>query len=276
MTRILVTGASGLLGARTAALLRSEGAHVVAADRTTLDLSRPLDRAALPDQVDAVVYLAQSRRFREFPDGAEEVFAVNTAAPLALANWARGAGARSFVYASTGGVYAPSDEPLTEASPLADPMAFYPASKRSGELLLAPFADYFSVAVLRYFFIYGPGQGRDMLVPRLVDNVREGRPISLQGEDGLRLNPIHVDDAARAIIAATRLAEGATINVAGPQPLSLRAMSEAIAAAAGREPVFEVAAEAHPASLVADIGPMTRLLGVPERRFQEAIGELVS
>jgi nucleoside-diphosphate-sugar epimerase len=275
-TRFLVTGASGLLGRRTFELLRSEGANVVAIDRTSLDLSRPIDPEALPEQVDAVVYLAQSRRFRDFPDGADDVFRVNTAAPLALAAWAHRAGAQNFVYASTGGVYALSAEPLIESSPLADPMSFYHASKRSAELLLAPFASHFNVVILRYFFIYGPGQAPAMLVPRLVDSVREGRPISLQGEDGLRLRPIHVDDAARATIAATRLVDSATINVAGPQPMSLREMGKAIAAAVGREPVFEVATGARPASLVADIGAMTRLLGAPGRRFQDAIGELVS
>jgi UDP-glucose 4-epimerase len=275
VTRVLVTGASGLLGRRTVALLRSEG-EVCATGRTTLDLSLPIDPAALPTRVDAVVYLAQSRRFRDFPGGAEDVVQVNTAAPLALANWARGAGAQSFVYASTGGVYASSAEPVTESSPLTDPMGFYPASKRSAELLLAPFADDFSLAILRYFFIYGRGQGRDMLVPRLVDSVRAGRPISLQGKDGVRLNPVHVDDAARATIAATRLTDSATINVGGPQPLSLRAMGEAIGAAAGQVPVFEVAAEARPANLVADISTMTRLLGAPERRFRESVGELIS
>jgi hypothetical protein len=58
--------------------------------------------------------------------------------------------------------------------------------------------------------------------------------------------------------------------------MSLREMGKAIAAAVGREPVFEVATGARPASLVADIGAMTRLLGAPGRRFQDAIGELVS
>lgn len=36
-----------------------------------------------------------------------------------------------------------------------------------------------------------------MLVPRLVGSVARGKPIHLQGENGIRLNPIHVSDAVR-------------------------------------------------------------------------------
>src|SRR5206468_7571481 len=48
------------------------------------DLRHPLEGAGLPSSIDAVVHLAQSRRYREFPAGAEDVFALNVRATFEL------------------------------------------------------------------------------------------------------------------------------------------------------------------------------------------------
>ena len=45
----------------------------------TVDLATSIDRSVLPSRVDAVVLMAQSHRFRDFPHGARDMFAVNTA-----------------------------------------------------------------------------------------------------------------------------------------------------------------------------------------------------
>lgn len=262
-----------MLGSRLVSLLRSS-AEVLATDRAMLDLSQPIDEAALPDKLDAVVYLAQSRHFRDFPERAGDILQVNLVNAVAMADRARRAGARCFVYASTGGVYAPSDAPLTEYSSLAQPMGFYPASKRATEQLLMPFAADMTIVLLRYFFIYGAGQAPSMLIPRIVDNVREGRAVLIQAPDGLRINPIHVDDAARATAAALALSQSATINVAGPEVLSLRAVAEIAGAQLGTSPLFKVA-PGKPGHLVADTARMTTLLGATTKRLDQAIAELV-
>ena len=275
MKTVLVTGAGGLLGSHLVPMLEAEGHDVIPTGRDLIDLSRPLDPSKLPRKIDAVVYLAQSSRFREFPETADDIFQVNTGQALRLLDFARRAGASNFVYASTGGVYAASPDPLTETSPLAEPMGFYPASKRAAEVLAEAFAPHLHVALLRYFFIYGAGQKREMLIPRLVDSVREGRPVALQGEQGLRINPVHAGDAARATAAAVRLTQSATINVAGPETLSIRAMCETIGTRVGREPVFTHDFDATPPALIADTRRMAELLVAPTQRFEDAIGELI-
>lgn len=275
MTTILMTGAAGLLGSHLVPVLQGEGADVIAAGREMIDLSRPLDRSKLPGKVDAVVYLAQSSRFREFPETAEDIFQVNTAQVLALLDFARRAGASNFVYASTGSVYAATTETVTETSPLADPMGFYPASKRAAEVLAQAFAPHINVAILRYFFIYGAGQKREMLIPRLVDTVREGRAVTLQGDGGLRINPVHAADAARATAAAARLTGSRTINIAGPEALSMQAMCETIGEMAGRAPVFEEQPDAAAPALVADTALMAELLGAPATGFRTGVADLL-
>src|SRR5207245_1959041 len=84
---------------------------------------------------DAVAHLAQSRAHRQGLEGAADLFAVNVAATFRLLHWAKGAGVRRFLFASSATVYRPQSGRLTEASPCA-PSGFYAASKLAAEQLL--------------------------------------------------------------------------------------------------------------------------------------------
>ena len=283
-TRILLTGGTGLLGTRLAALLRDEvELHVLGrqavegARHIAADLSTGIDVAALPHRIDAVIHLAQSRRFRDFPRASPDIVRVNCFAAVELADYAVRAGARHFIYASTGGVYAPAPMPLAETAPLLDQdrIGFYPATKRAAERLLWPFSAHFQLVVVRPFFIYGRGQDRSMLIPRLVDSVQAGKPIRLAGADGIHVNPVHVADAAAAVRACLDLAARQTSNIAGPETLTIRAIAEAIGAHVGRETEFTIEEAASPGDLVGDTGLMSRLLHEPTGRFRDHIYEMI-
>jgi len=114
-----------------------------------------------------------------------------------------------------------------------------------------------------------------MLVARLIESVREGREIQLQGENGLRINPVHVSDAARATAAAARLDHSAIINVARPQALSLREMNEAIGEKVGKALQFAVGDASGATVHFADTTQMNRLVGKLTARLADTIGELL-
>jgi UDP-glucose 4-epimerase len=211
----------------------------------------------------------------EFPEQALDVFRVNVASTAALLDHAVSVGARRFIYASSGGVYESRARAMSENTPIKSPgrLGHYLGSKLSGELLVQSYASHMTVVVLRFFFMYGPGQARDMLIPRLLSNVTHGRTITLQGPDGLRMNPVHVSDACRAVMAAMAIAESATINVAGPEVLSLREIGEIMGRHVDREPIFEVLPEP-PVDLIGDTQLMRSVLHAPVARLADRLHEI--
>ena len=227
------------------------------------DLTQPLDRSRLPERIDAVIHLAQSPRYREFPDGAEDVYAVNVHSTFELLEYARAAGAQSFVLASSGGVYGYSYEKLVETSPTV-PLNFYITSKYVAESLAANYQPFFSTVVLRLFFAYGPGQDR-MLVPTLIDKVRKGDQISIAGRPGQRINPIHVSDAVEVFPPALQLTGSDVFNVAGDEVVSIRDLVGVIEEATGEPAHVRHIDPEQEGDLVGDNTRMKDVLGVQPR-----------
>jgi nucleoside-diphosphate-sugar epimerase len=247
--RILLTGASGFIGARLAARLspthrlyctvrHGDGVLPRGAIPVVVNLASHLRRHALPTQIDAVLHLAQSRHYRDFPEHAGELYAVNVAATAALLEHAAEVGARHFVLASTGTVYEPYAGRLAEEAALA-PTSFYSATKLAAEALMQGWRSRIGVCALRLFFPYGPGQtGR--LIPRLVERIRAERAVTLDGcNDGLVLVPTFVDDVAQVFEAALEGNWNGIFNVAAPHAVSLRELAMAIGRVVGVEPRFE-------------------------------------
>jgi nucleoside-diphosphate-sugar epimerase len=286
--KILVTGASGFIGRRLVARLAKEhevwalgyrhvGPPQAGVRWISHDLSHGTVPPGLPTQADVVVHLAQSRHYREFPSHADDNVSIGVTATFRLLEWARAADVSRFVYASTGGLYGLRDEPVKEGDPLVEepgPLGFYFAVKRAGELLTAQYRRCFETTILRLFFVYGAGQDAGRLMPRLVEAVRDGRPIILQGEQGMRFNPVHVTDVVEALTRCLRLRGSQVVNVAGPTVLSLRRVGELIGQCVGHLPVFTTDGAAASCDLVADIARMEALLGRPAVQPRQGIEDL--
>ena len=270
--RVLVTGGTGLIGGRLLSRLGAEHEVIALARREPDPLPAKVrfvrgDLAAaelpeeLPDRIDGIVHLAQSMRYRDFPEGAEDVFRVNVQSTFRLLDYARRAEASSFVLASTGGLYGVSSEPIPETAPL-NPTSPYLRSKRIAELLLEDYGDWFSTVAIRPFFVYGPGSGQ-MLVSRLARQILDGQEIVVEGDPGLRVNPIFADDAAAAFEAALGLTGAEVVNVAGREVISIGELARMLAEALGRDATTVRHEGAGPdGDLIADTGRMRTALGV--------------
>jgi len=237
-----------------------------------INLSSPDFIKFLPPHVDTVIHLAQSRRFREFPQGAADVFAINTMSTARLLDYAVKSGCQEFIYASTGSVYRPTTSLLSESSSVLkfDEIQMYPASKLAAEVILGAYSRSLRVVVMRIFFMYGPGQHESMLIPRLINFIRQGRPISLSVPDGFRFNPLYADDVASLIWSIMDSDFSGLLNVAGPEELNLREVCELIGKQVGVNPLFENSSGI-PADFRVDLAKLESRFGAMPTRFDVGI-----
>ncbi len=286
---ILITGAGGFIGEKVVQQLAENGHCVTAVVRISnqmpiitgvnflqMDLKN-LDVNLLPENIDTVITLAQSAKFREFPQEAEDVFKVNIESNFRLFQWAVGK-IKRFIHISSGGIYGNHiDKTLSEDDLLAvdSPLGFYLGSKLCSEIIFQNYMHFFETAViLRPFFVYGKGQKEDMFVPRIVESVRKGTPIRLQGEQGLKINPIYVADAVVGIIKCLELEGKHIINLAGTAKISLKEMAEIIGKLLGKDAIFDYTS-GQPSDYIGSNENAIQKLNINYTPFEEGIKKLI-
>lgn len=270
---VIVTGASGFIGAWVLPALAQKGHAVypvsrearewsVDCDEVLTDLAEPGWTAALPERADCLIWLAQSRRYKDGPDGHGDVSRINEAAFMEGLEWARQAGVARVLLASSGSVYAPQDRPLIETDPV-DPTTAYTSSKLNAEYLLKTYSSHFEAVAVRLFTPYGPGPS-SMLMARMYTAVLGGHPIELANGTGPVLSPIYAADVAEAfsqLMTCPLVAPLARVNVAGPEAVTLANIVTELGARLGKKPVTHNPLDAEtPIRLVADIGVLRTML----------------
>lgn len=264
--RVLMTGATGYIGRHLLEVLAPDNKVTVAGRRppssnashrfATWDLREPTP-GHLPQQVDLVLHLAQETG--KAPARYKETLRVNTFSTVRLHEYAIRAGAGTFLYTSTGGVYGYSDHPLTEDSS-ARPIDYYTACKYAAELLVRKRGGPTRVVVLRYFFPYGPGQTQ-RLVPNLLQRIREGRPITIiNGVGQPRVNPIFITDVVEATLRASMLQGDEVLNIAGTERVPMGEIARILSELVGKPTVVEHRRERAVKDLVADTTRMEKTL----------------
>jgi len=179
-------------------------------------------------QVDTVVHLAaESHVDRSIvgPDSFVESNIVGTHALLRAARevWLEDGGGgrdRRFHHVSTDEVFGslgPSDPPFHEQNPYA-PNSPYAASKAAADHLVRAYHHTYGLPVTSTNCSnnYGPYQFPEKLIPLMLVNVLDGRPLPVYG-DGLNVRDwLYVEDHCRAMeLVITRGVVGETYNVGG-------------------------------------------------------------
>ncbi|MBK7045721.1 MAG: dTDP-glucose 4,6-dehydratase [bacterium] len=240
---ILVTGGAGFIGSNHVRyLLRNSDDRVVNLDLLTYagnlenlagceddpryrfvrgDIrDRELLHTLLQQEaIDAVVHFAAESHVDRSVEGPEVFITTNVLGTEILLEESRAAGVRKFVMVSTDEVYGSlgSEGHFTENSPLA-PNSPYAASKAAADLLCRAFFKTFGfpVVVTRCSNNYGPYQFPEKLIPLMIANALEGKPLPVYG-DGLQVRDwLFVEDHCRAVDLALRHGRpGGVYNVGG-------------------------------------------------------------
>jgi UDP-glucose 4-epimerase len=252
--RILVTGASGFLGKYLVRMLAKRHEVIATSPRPLpsemaeirhiqIDFSAAWNREALPAMVDCIVHLAQSPHYRNFPAAAQHIAATNLTSTAELLAYAQAVGAQHFVLASTGGVYPMPTTAMDEKLPIR-PCGYYAVTKYASELLAGEYAAWMNICVLRCFFLYGPDQQADRLVPSLFEKVRSGEDIYLDGhQNGMIFTPTYIEDAAAIFERSIEDRWSGIFNLAAPTTIDLRSFATLIGERLDRTPRFSIRPE---------------------------------
>lgn len=292
--KILVTGASGNLGAEMARALAMDNrvlgtGHFERAEdwryledggvtplRHALGLD-PLD--GLPGDIEYVFNFAAITPSGATKNGAtvdatpEQVAAVNVqAVGEMMRRWPK---LKGFQQASSSTVYLHEPRPLSESDAVGSTFGVYAATKYASEQIALFASRLYGIptVVLRIFHSYGPRRGP---VADRVRAVAEGRPVPLRSPGPNICNPLFTGDFTRLAIAAMRHAAvpPLVMNIGG-EPVS----QEDYIAEIGRQlavtpkTVENVGANPSPQ---ADLTLMKRLVGPPRVSIAEGIRRAIA
>ena len=265
MSRVLLTGATGLVGRQVLPVLTGAGhdVHAVARRRGPeqhgctwheVDLLESCDlvRDIQPEVLVHLAWYAEHGRFWTSP---ENVLWVEGS--LALLRVFAEAGGRRALLAGTCAEYDWSREVYPESAALA-PATLYGAAKAGLHTVAAAFAVEagISLAWARLFFLYGPGEPEGRFVPAIITSLLSREPAPITQGTQVR-DFLHVADAGAALAALAQSEVTGAVNVASGVPVSLREIAELIARHLDAQELLQVGAlpmrEHDPPSIVADV-----------------------
>ncbi|MBI3097064.1 MAG: dTDP-glucose 4,6-dehydratase [Planctomycetes bacterium] len=240
--------------------------------------------AAGRDTPDALLnFAAESHVDRSLADAAPFV-RTNILGTQVLLDFAKERGIPRYLQVSTDEVYGslgPTGA-FTETTPLA-PTSPYAASKAGADLLVLAFGKSFGLPVIitRASNNYGPYQFPEKLIPLMISNAIEDRPLPVYG-DGLHVRDwLHVDDHADGILAALeRGRPGEVYNIGGGNELPNLTVVRSLLAAVGKPESlirFVTDRPAHDRRYALDASKARRELGwAPEVAFAEGLSRTVA
>ena len=226
MSTILVTGGAGFIGSNYVRLLLRQQSAVRLLNVDSLTYAGNLenltevesdprysfvkaditDAAAvesIQEPIDEIVHFAAESHVDRSIEDAATFLRTNVLGTQVLLDFARRRGVKRFVHVSTDEVYGslgPSDPAFSETTPIA-PNSPYASSKAASDLLVrAAFHTHgMPVLITRCSNNYGPYQFPEKLIPLMIANAMEGKPLPVYG-DGLNVRDwIHVEDHCRAV-----------------------------------------------------------------------------
>lgn len=214
--RVLVTGASGLIGRTLCERLHRAGRPILATDLAVpaeptpypfkaadlLDIHRV--HALLAEGIDCIFHGGGISGPMLARDNPASIARINIDGTLNVLEAARLHRVRRVIYCSSVSVYWPGpggSAPLTEDAPFGI-NDMYGASKVAGEWLARTYAADQGLDTLsfRIGWVWGPGRRTDCIINRMLTDALAGRPTVLPHGTGYRRDHVHVEDVVDAIV----------------------------------------------------------------------------
>jgi nucleoside-diphosphate-sugar epimerase len=241
MSRVLVTGASGFIGSHALGILKRKGHEVHA---SWLNKRREIDgvewhradlrhnsaigsllREVCPTHLLHLAWYAKPRDYRESPEN----LAWCKAGISLLTEFAEHGGSRA-VFAGTCFEYDLRHGFCSEDLTPAVPSTLYATCKDSLRRIVAEFSSRagLSTAWGRVFYLYGPREARERLVPSVITSLLRNEKARCTHGRQLR-DFLYVEDVADALVAMLDSSVRGVINIGSGEPVTIRSLVGEIA-----------------------------------------------
>jgi len=267
MKSILLTGAAGFVGHKTAETLLDHGYTVVGLDNINNYYDVRLKKYRLDNlnknpnftfhkidiedyealkliftqkKFDVVLNLAARAGVRYSVKNPIVYAKTNILGTINLLEYCKSCKIGKFVMASTSSLYAGQAMPFKENLPVNEPISPYAASKKSAEMMLYTYHFLYNIdiTILRYFTVYGPAGRPDLSIFRFIKWIDEGTPIEIFGDGTQSRDFTYIDDIAEGTMKACDKKVGyEIINLGGNKPRNLNYVIELIERYVGKKTI---------------------------------------
>ena len=236
--RVSITGGLGFIGAALGSTLSAAGHDVLLTDIRDDDAAAPgtnyiqgsvldlEDCHVTCEDMDVVVHCAAIHQASIVAKNPLSSIEINVAGTLNLLNAAIAAGAKRFIYVSSGKVFGEPEKLPSVETELPKPREAYALSKLTGEYYcqLLQAQSKMDIVIVRPFSVYGPEQDLNTgYVGMILQSLRDGSELRLPGRPDYVRDFVHIDDVVRLCsLVTTAPLPGLTDLTSGSgQPTSL-------------------------------------------------------
>ena len=281
--KYVVVGGAGFIGSNIVDKLVEQNHEVVVIDNLStgkreninpkvkleyIDISDPKQDKNMTEVMkgaDSVFLLAAKARVQPSIEEPVEYEVNNTIGTLNVLKCASDAGVRRVVYSASSSAYGNTEKlPSVESDPV-NPLSPYGAQKYYGEVMCKMFSEVYGLETvsLRYFNIYGErqnvGGAYAMVIGIFVDQLLNGKPMTIRGDGEQRRDFTYVGDVVNANILASQsenVGNGEVINIGNGDNRSINDIADMIGGdRVNVDPVIE------PKATLADNSKAEKLLG---------------
>ncbi len=228
--KVLVTGAAGFIGFKTAQQLLERGDTVVGLDNfndyydvalkearakilngyDTFSMRRmdlagrdAMEALFAAEKFDKVVHLAAQAGVRYSLENPHAYIDSNIVGTLHILEGCRHHDVEHLVYASSSSVYgANTTMPFSIHQNVDHPLALYGATKKANELMAHTYSNLYELPTtgLRFFTVYGPFGRPDMALFMFTKSIIEGKPIDVFNFGKHKRDFTYIDDIVEGVI----------------------------------------------------------------------------
>ncbi|MDG6963635.1 MAG: GDP-mannose 4,6-dehydratase [Nitrososphaerota archaeon] len=236
--KVLITGASGMVGRNLAGYFAEKGVATVLTDLAGWDLSgNLLDRDFVfgtlnSQEFDAIIHLAAITEIKKTIEDPKLCFEVNCFGTLNVLELARKKRVRRVIVASSANVFgAPKSNPVSEESPF-DPRVPYDYSKVVSENMAMAFhkSVKLPVSITRSWLLFGEHDQPTRATIRFIRACLRDEPLTLYNGGRDTTSPSHAANYAKlalSILTDDR-AVGEAFNFGGTGPVTIRELAETV------------------------------------------------